>query len=285
MRFIFQLYQSDKMQEQEKKIKLLWFYGAKTYMLDDIFRLVKKLYDEKKITAFVDVFGGAGNVVLNVPKDWKVNRVYNDIDLRLYNLLNVLKDEEKRKRLFDMLDWSLPHRKIFEDAKQQTEFKDDVEMAYNYLYRHFCSFNANDNSFGIDIKLTRDKYHPQIDLLKKNFFAVKYLKIENLDYKDLIKLYDSPTTFFYIDPPYLHGGATYKFSFTLKDFQEMHDILKNIKGYWLMNESGFDFPKIIKIFGEPKMVKEYRNGVNTNRTQLNSKNRKSYRKEGFWFNF
>jgi len=273
------------MQEQTKKIKLIWYYGAKTYMLDDIFNLVKKLYDEKKITAFVDVFAGSGNVVLNVPKEWKVNKVYNDIDLRLYNLLKVLKDEDKRKRLFDMLDWSLPHRKLFEEAKQQTEFKDDVEMAYNYLYRHFYSFNANDNSFRVEIKLIRDQYHSQLDLLKNNFFAIKYLTIENLDYKELIKKYDSKTTFFYLDPPYLKGGKTYDHNFNLKDFQELHDILKNIKGYWLMNESKADFPKIIKIFGKPKMIKKYKNGVNTNRTQINSKNRKSYRKEGFWYNF
>ena len=270
---------------KSNKIKLIWYYGAKTYMLDDIFSIVKKLYDAGKITAFVDVFGGSGNVVLNVPKDWKVNRIYNDIDLRLYNLLNVLKDEAKRKRLFDMLDWSLPHRKIFEEAKQQTEFKDDVEMAYNYLYRHFCSFNTNDNSFGVDVKSVRDKYHSQIDLLKNNFFAVNSLKIENLDYKDLIKMYDSKTTFFYLDPPYLHGGTTYKFSFSLKDFQELHDILKNINGYWLMNESETDFPKIIKIFGKPKMIKKYRNSANNNRTQLSSNSRNNYRKEGFWLNF
>jgi len=249
-------------------------------MLDDIFSLVKKLYDEKKITAFVDVFGGAGNVVLNVPKNWNVNKIYNDIDLRLYNLLKVLKDEEKRKRLFDMFDWLLPHRKIFEDLKQQTEFKDDVEMAYNYLYRHFCSFNANDNSFRISIKISRNNFHSQLDLLKNNFFEVKYLIIENLNYKDLIKKYDSPTTFFYLDPPYLKGGKTYKSNFTLKDFQELDDILMNIKGYWLMNESETDFPEIIKIFGKPKMVKKYRNSFNNN-----MKNRKPYRKEGFWYNF
>jgi len=271
---------------KKDKVKILWYFGAKTYLLDDIFNLVKKLYDEKKITAFVDVFGGSGNVVLNVPKDWKVNRVYNDIDLKLYTLLNVLKDDEKRKRLFDMLDWSLPHRKMFEDAKQHTEFKDDVEIVYNYLYRHFCSFNASDNSFGITIKYPHeDRFKAQLNLMKNNFFAIKHLTIENLDYKELIKKYDSPTTFFYLDPPYLHGGTKYKFSFILKDFQELHDILSDIKGYWLMNESETDFPEIIKIFGKPKMIKKYKNNMNTSRTQIKSKNRHNYRKEGFWYNF
>jgi len=269
---------------KQRRLKLLWYFGAKTYMLDDIFNKVYELYPDR-ITAFVDVFGGSGSVVLNVPREWKINKVYNDIDLRLYNLLNVLRDDEKRKRLFDMLDWSMPHRKIFEDLKQQTEFKDNVEMAYNYLYKHFCSFNADDISFRIDTKSLKDKYKSQVNLLKHNFIEIKNLIIECLDYKELIKKYDGPTTFFYLDPPYLKGGTSYKFGFTIKDFQEMHDILTNIKGYWLMNESEIDFPEIIKIFGEPQMVKEYPNHANTSRKQVDSKNRSSYRKEGFWYNF
>ena len=269
---------------KQRRLKLLWYFGAKTYMLDDIFNKVYELYPDR-ITTFVDVFGGSGNVVLNVPREWKINKVYNDIDLRLYTLLNVLKDEDKRKRLFDMLDWSLPHRKIFEEVKRQIEFKDDVEMAYNYLYRHFCSFNGTDDSYSVLVKTLRGNYRSQVDLLKHNFFAIKYLIIECLDYKDLIEKYDSSTTFFYLDPPYLKGGVSYKYSFTLKDYQELHNIITNIKGYWLMNESERDFPEIIKIFGEPQMVKEYKNNVNTNRLQFMGGNRSLYRKEGFWYNF
>jgi len=269
---------------KQKRLKILRYYGAKAYMLDDIFNKVSELYPNK-ITAFVDVFGGSGSVALNVPSEWKINTLYNDIDLRLYNLLNVLKDDDKRKRLFDMLDWSLPHRKIFEETKQRTEFKDDVEMVYNYLYVHFNSFGGDDSSYGVAVNTIRNYYQEQIDLLKRNFFAVKYLRIECLDYKKLIEKYDGAKAFFYLDPPYLKRGASYKFGFTLKDFQEMHDILINIKGYWLMNESGVDFPEIIKIFGEPQMVKEYLNNVNHNREQANSENRNKYRKEGFWYNF
>jgi len=266
-----------------KKLKLIWYFGARTFLLNDIFNKVYELYPDR-ITAFVDVFGGSGNVVLNVPHEWRINKIYNDIDLRLYNLLNVLKDDDKRKRLFEMLDWSIPHRKVFEDFKQKKEFKDDVEMVYNYLYVHFCSFNRNDNSFEISIKNMRDQYHNQLNLLKQNFFELKYLTIECLDYKELIKKYDSPTTFFYLDPPFLLSGNSYKYSFTLKDFEEMHDILTGIKGYWLMNESEIDFTEIIKIFGEPQMIKEYVNHMNTNRKQVNG-NRNRYRKEGFWYNF
>jgi len=269
---------------KQKKLKLLWYLGAKTYLLDDIFDKASELYPDR-MTAFVDVFGGSGTVVLNVPPEWRVNKVYNDIDLRLYNLLTVLKDDEKRKRLFDMFDWSLPHRKIFDELKQKTEFKDDVEMAYAYLYVHFNVFSGYDSNYSISIKASFDSFHTQINLLKHNFFAVKYLRMECLDYKELIKRYDSSTTFFYLDPPYLKKGINYEFSFTIKDFQEMHDILTNIKGYWLMNESERDFPEIIKIFGEPQMVKIYGNHTNHNRMQINSVNRKSYHKEGFWYNF
>jgi len=269
---------------KQRKLKILRYFGGRTHLLDDIFNKVYELYPDK-ITAFVDVFGGSGSVVLNVPREWRINRIYNDIDLRLYNLLNVLRDDDKRKRLFDMLDLSLPHRKIFIDLQHKVDFKDDVERAYAYLYIHFCSFNSAERSYTTSIKATREAFKYQINLLKQNFFAIKYLRVECLDYKELIKKYDSPTTFFYLDPPFLKGGKNYKFSFDLKDFIEMHDILMNIKGYWLMNESEADFQELIKIFGEPNMIKEYLNFANHDRNTLNNKNRNKYRKEGFWYNF
>lgn len=114
--------------------KLFWYYGAKTAFVDDIIKLAALLYSANRISTFVDVFGGAGNVLLNLPFEWRVNRIYNDIDNRLYNLMLDLQDEQKRNILFDKLFWCLSSRQIFEEfkAKEQND-------SFEFLYRIFNS--------------------------------------------------------------------------------------------------------------------------------------------------
>ena len=260
--------------------KLFRYFGAKTYMLDDIIRLISPLYSNKKIVCFVDVFGGAGNVLLNIPLEWRINRVYNDIDLRLYNLLNDLKDDKKRELLFEKLFWVLSSRKLLNDFKEK-----ENNNSFEFLYRIFYSFNASMTNYGIEINTIRNPGSVQLNNLKKNWHYIKEWHIEYLDFKDLIKKYDSKNTFFYLDPPYLKGGKNYKHSFTEADFKELKNSLDDIQGYYMMNESEADFDKIIKIFGEPKLIKKYANHVNNNRKQTESKNKNKYRQEGYWMNY
>lgn len=249
-------------------------------MLDDIIRLISPLYSNKKIVCFVDVFGGAGNVLLNIPLEWRINRVYNDIDLRLYNLLNDLKDDKKRDALFEKLFWTLASRKLFNDFKEK-----ENNNSFEFLYRLFYSFNAGLNGYKIEINTIRNT-RSQLNNLKKNWYYIKDWYIEHLDFKELIKKYDGKNTFFYLDPPYLTGGKNYKHSFTEADFKELKNSLDDIQGYYMMNESEVDFDKIIKIFGEPKLIKKYVNYVNTtNIKQTKSKNRNIYRQEGYWTNY
>lgn len=165
--------------------------GTKNHLINDIVNIIELFYKNKKIVTFVDVFGGSGDVLLNLPGNWKINRVYNDnIDHRLFILLNSLRDDKKRKILFEKTN------------------------IYN------------------------------------NFKYIMDWRIENLDYKDLIPKYDGGKTFFYLDPQYLKEGK-----FDINDFIVLKNVLKNIKGYWLMNKSDNNFKEIKEIFGEPKLVK------------------------------
>jgi len=59
----------------------------------------------------------------------------------------------------------------------------------------------------------------------------------NVDYKEIIKMYDNENTFFYVDPPYLKNEHYYEnHNFVKKEnHEELAQILKNIKGRFLLS--------------------------------------------------
>ena len=64
--------------------------------------------------------------------------------------------------------------------------------------------------------------------------------IYNTDYKDIINKYDSPETFFYVDPPYKGKEKYYiNHNFGTNSHLELSEILNNIQGRFLL--SYYDF--------------------------------------------
>jgi DNA adenine methylase len=87
-------------------------------------------------------------------------------------------------------------------------------------------------------KLKNDKYREHFD---------KITFVENLDFEDCIKKYDSKITYFYLDPPY-YGSETYysKHDFNIVDHLRLSNVLKNIRGNFSL--SYYDFPDLIKFY-------------------------------------
>jgi DNA adenine methylase len=72
---------------------------------------------------------------------------------------------------------------------------------------------------------------------------LQVLTAENMDCRDLIKKYDSETTFFYIDPPYFNLEDYYtKNSFGYDDHIELLNLMKSTKGKWAL--SYYYFPEL-----------------------------------------
>jgi DNA adenine methylase len=263
-----------------KPIKFFKYYGSKVYVLKDIYKVILPLKD--KITCFVDVFGGSGVVALNLPFKPK-NIVYNDLDKWLYTTFKVIQDEEKRAKLIEKLEYAFKHRDVFNEFKESHEKEenlDDVEIAFRTIYLAQASYNGDMSSYSFSIGEYRKVNEVVYPISRLKFgYLLKNWTIENLDFRELIKKYDSKTTFFYLDPPYLTGSKHYKLNFTIKDMEDLKQICDNLQGYYLLNESNRDFEEVKKLFGEPKFVKKYVNNFNARFMK------KSYRLEGFWYNF
>jgi site-specific DNA-adenine methylase len=64
-----------------------------------------------------------------------------------------------------------------------------------------------------------------------------------MDCRDLIRKYDSPTAFFYIDPPYFNLENYYtKNEFGYQDHNDLLNVMKAAKGRWAL--SYYYFPEL-----------------------------------------
>ena len=91
-----------------------------------------------------------------------------------------------------------------------------------------------------------------MDKLKHPKYQEHFNKIdfvENLDFQEVIQKYDSPTTFFYMDPPYWKTENYYSnHDFDSEDHERLAITLKNIKGRFAL--SYYEFKELYEWFPE-----------------------------------
>ena len=102
----------------------------------------------------------------------------------------------------------------------------------------------------------KGKYHSKFTSFKNKLKKPEWQKmferitfVENMDFQEVIKKYDSPTTYFYTDPPYYIVGEGSYYSnhdFGRKDHERLADCLKDIQGKFSL--SYYDFPQLSEWF-------------------------------------
>lgn len=126
----------------------------------------------------------------------------------------------------------------------------DIQRAarFYYLQRHSFSADMVGRSFGRSTHRT-----PRINLLRLEeelsavHLRMSRVTVENLPWQEYVKRYDSPSTFFYLDPPYHGFEEIYgKGLFACQDFDLLADLISHIRGKFLMSIN--DVPAIRTIF-------------------------------------
>ena len=113
------------------------YYGGRFYQIKNILEIMEKNLDQFDVV--VDVFGGSGKVLLNIPDGGKKVKVYNDINKDLYVTFKVLQDNRKRMQLERKLRNAFPHEAIFRELKL-SDPRSDVDIAFKTIYLHTFSF-------------------------------------------------------------------------------------------------------------------------------------------------
>lgn len=96
------------------------------------------------------------------------------------------------------------------------------------------------------IKNTAFDFQNSIKRLEDFEKRIRNVMIECLDFKEIIKKYDSEQTFFFIDPPYVGREKFYLGGFSEKDHRELAELLRNIKGKALV--SYYPDPLILELY-------------------------------------
>lgn len=196
---------------------------------------------------YVEVFGGAGWLLFaKPPSKWEV---INDLDENLSNFWTVLK--EKENEFIDSFKYEVISRSTFNKYKEVYKTKtyiDNINKAHilYYLLKAGTSASLPDGGgcgFGRSKEVSRlrlDKLPNDIEQAHNRLLKVT---IECQDFRALMSYYDDENTFFYLDPPYRKTSrSSYPVGeFTDKDYSDLSNLCKNLKGKFLLSINDDDF--------------------------------------------
>lgn len=133
----------------------------------------------------------------------------------------------------------------------------EVGAKYVYVLTQVFSGSKPETSKFIDLK---GNYHSKFTSFKNKLKDPKWQKmfesithIENMDFEDFLRKWDSPTTYFYMDPPYYKTENYYSnHDFDSEDHLRLANTLKSIKGKFSL--SYYDFPQLSEWFPKDQYV-------------------------------
>ena len=191
------------------------------------------------ISTYVEPFGGMFGVFfsLDFSKFRNVNFIYNEINYLNYNLFDLLRYDI---RFIEIIKGIKVDKERYQKALKEIFTETDrMTFAINWLIVLTCSAPneigkdswRGDTEFEV-FKLKWKAYEPHLN---------KISEILNVDYKEVISKYDSPETFFYLDPPYMGREKYYiNHDFNENSHYELASHLNSIKGRFLLSYYYFD---------------------------------------------
>lgn len=255
-----------KLQKPKKLIAFGWYGGKFSHLK----WLLPQLPDCKH---YCEPFAGSGAVLLNrAPSPVET---YNDIDGEVVNFFKVLRQE--KETLIEQIALTPFSREEFGIACELDPNLSNLERARRFYIRarQVRTGLAQTASIGRWANCKNTSRAGMSGVVSRWLGGVKQLEfiaerllrvqIENRPANDIIRLYDSKTTLFYCDPPYIHNtrGDTksYAFEMTDKDHKVLAETLNNIEGLAAISnyecelmEELYPVSKWTKIFSPAKTI-------------------------------
>ncbi len=232
-------------QTQGKRLHSFPWWGGKYRLAPEIIRH----FSAHRI--YVEVFGGSGSVLL--AKSPSPIEVYNDNDGLLVNLFETIRNrpsefvERARFLLYSRQLYETWSRDVF---KHPTPVEGNIELAVRTYYAIVSGFGGDPTKGWAFERTNRHggsarwaSVISRIELLSER---LRHVNIDHLDFRDCISHWDTPSTLFYCDPPYLSNKGHGYYHFELRDHLDLCSLLGTVKGKWLLSYD--DTPKIRQLY-------------------------------------
>lgn len=213
------------------------YYGGKQTLLKHILPLVPS--HERYTEAFLG--GGA----LFFAKDPTPSEIINDLDGNLIRFYKVA--QTQYAALKERIDATLHSRDTHAQAGHILSypcFYDSVDIAWAIWVRSKQSFASRlDGSFGYDFRGSMPK---RVNNAKDNVTQaicnrLQGVTIESRDALKVIKCYDSPDCFHFIDPPYLNSNCGhYEGMFDDAHLDALLSLMTELTGKWMLTMFPYD---------------------------------------------
>jgi len=220
----------------------LKYHGGKS-------QLAKKhvIYEPSSYSIFGDGFVGSASY-LCVKDRIGVSEYANDLYGEITNFYRVLQDDRLYLKLKKRLENTPFSQNEFDLASSNIPVDGflvpDVDAAWAFFVRNRQSRQATETCFASKSARTRRDRNENVsawisaiegmDAFRRRMLWVEIRQLDILDFIDLI---DSPSTFFYLDPPYLpsvRSGGKYKVEMSEEQHVDLLDKLSGISGKFML---------------------------------------------------
>jgi DNA adenine methylase len=219
-----------------KRYAPISYFGGKSNMVKHILPLIP----EHRL--YVEPFCGGASIFWT--KEPSYREILNDINSEVINFYRVTKT--KFEELKVEIECTLSSRTQYNLARKIYKNPDnysDVMRAWAFWVQTNMSFSNvlcgswafaklhQGGSDGSNIFWKKQRFEKWLDL------RLKSTQIECDDALNIIKRYDTYSTFFYIDPPYISSYRVqdYFHGYEREDFYNLLDLLSEIKGKFLLS--------------------------------------------------
>jgi len=198
-----------------------------------------RLYPPHQV--FVDLFGGSGAMIAR--QEPHATEVYNDLDESVTNVFVVVKHAAGCKQVLRLLDSTSNDREQYEVCRKllADPNESNVRRAWAFMVCGTIGFAVHP-ALANGWTLPENQRRDLVNLPAKVQWwhhRLQQVRLENRPWQEIVDLYDSPSTFFFNDPPYLaqvlrSANQYYRHGMGQAEHIELIERLRTIQGHALI---------------------------------------------------